>query len=101
MPPLSSQPLRILLAFAANPAYCFCMKRTLSIGERLLEARLKLDLSQAAFAVQIGIAPRSLASFEGGKSLPKQAQVLYRLAAALGIEFPEIKRLAESEAKAS
>ncbi len=57
-----------------------------SIGEKIVEARKKIGLSQADLAQQISISPQAVGKWERGESMP-DISTLSRLAEILGVDL--------------
>lgn len=62
------------------------MPNSKSIGNKIAEARKKINLSQATLAQQIAISPQAVGKWERGESLP-DIVTLNKLAALLGVDL--------------
>ena len=57
-----------------------------SIGNKIVEARKKINLSQAELAQQISISPQAVGKWERGESMP-DISTLNRLAKIFGVDL--------------
>lgn len=57
----------------------------MSIGERIRDARIRLDLTQEELSKKVGVTKSAIANYENGVSTPK-IETLYALMEALGVD---------------
>ena len=73
---------------------------TMTFGEKIREARKKLNMSQDDLAEKIGVSGRTITSWETGRALPRTRNVYEKLSEALntsGLLSPDEAFIMESE----
>lgn len=60
-----------------------------AIGRHIRALRMRLHLTQGAFAARLGMLQAPVSNIEGGKNFPS-AQVLYRISKVLGVSLDEL-----------
>lgn len=72
--------------FVASQKHKNMMLNSKSIGNKIAEARKKINLSQAELAQQVSISPQAVGKWERGESMP-DISTLNRLAEILGVDL--------------
>jgi uncharacterized protein YjbI with pentapeptide repeats len=72
--------------FVASKKHKNMMLNSKSIGNKIAEARKKINLSQAELAQQVSISPQAVGKWERGESMP-DISTLNRLAEILGVDL--------------
>jgi uncharacterized protein YjbI with pentapeptide repeats len=72
--------------FAPSKKQYHTMVNSKSIGNKIAEARKKINLSQAELALQISISPQAVGKWERGESMP-DITTLNRLAGIFGVDL--------------
>lgn len=62
------------------------------VGNRIREARIRADLTQARLAEQVGVEPQTVSAFERGQRTPR-LQTLQRIADGTGVRLTALVEL--------